>query len=160
MQQHYTYTVLRSWHQYLKEASKISRKKAASFSLPAPPPAAQPTRPQMADTVPLNQFDSPSRNEREVLIIRLFFTPIRPHRAKERQEERGERQNQEAEAEPKGRGREARGKPPGPARTYKERLPGTHSDPTPGPKTKNDPSSNVIWIRSYHRGATVVVSAV
>ncbi len=36
---------------------------------------------------------------------------------------RGKRQNQEATAEAKGRGREARGKPPGPARTYKTNFP-------------------------------------
>ncbi len=35
-----------------------------------------------------------------------------------RHEEQRQRQNQEAEAEAKGTGREARGKPPGPARTY------------------------------------------
>ncbi len=38
----------------------------------------------------------------------------------------GQRQRQNQEAKAKGTGREARGKPPGPARTYKKKPPGIY----------------------------------
>ena len=63
----------------------------------------------------------------------MFIRPyaqIGPRRGKrgkgkrhKRHEGQRQRQNQEAEAEAKGTGREARGKPPGPARTYKKNFP-------------------------------------
>ncbi len=55
------------------------------------------------------------------------YAQIGPRRGKRGKDKRHEgqrqRQNQEAGAEAKGTGREARGKPPGPARTYKKNLP-------------------------------------